>query len=188
MSAVLAPTRYKLSVGDYHKLGEAGILNEDSRVELLDGDLIAMAPIGGLHMAVVNRLNRLLVLAVGDLGVVSVQNPVRLPPYSEPQPDVAILKPCKCDAASVVPGVEDVLLIIEVADTTLVYDRTTKLPLYSSAGIAESWIVNLQSRSIEVYRRPTPEGYSERIDCQLQDRASSSVLPALSLSVAEVFG
>jgi len=91
MSAVFTPTRYKLSVEDYHRLGKAGVLTEDSRVELIDGELMQMAPIRGPHMQVVNRLNRLLVTAVGDLGVVSIQNPVALPPHSEPQPDIAIL-------------------------------------------------------------------------------------------------
>lgn len=102
MSAVFTPTRYKLSVDDYHKLGEAGILNEDSRVELIEGELIEMAPIGGPHMGIVNRLTRLLVLALGDSGEVSVQNPVRLSRHSEPQPDFAILKPRSGDAASMV--------------------------------------------------------------------------------------
>ena len=188
MSAVFTPTRHKLSVEDYHKLGEAGILTEDSRVELLEGELIEMAPIGGPHMAVVNRLNRLLVLAVGELGVVSVQNPVRLPPHSEPQPDFAILKPRAGDAASAVPGPEDVLLLIEVADTTLGYDRATKLHLYAKFGIPESWIVNLQSKCIEVYRDPTVDGYAKRIEFHLQDSVSPLVLPKLSVAVAEIFG
>lgn len=187
MSAVFTPTRHKLSVEDYHRLGEVGILSEDSRVELLEGELIEMAPIGGPHMAVVNRLNRLLVLAVGDLGVVSVQNPVRLPPHSEPQPDVAILKPRAGDAASAVPGPDDVLLMIEVADTTLTFDRTTKLNLYAKAGIAECWIVNLQSRCIEVYREPTAEGYSNKVDFQIGETVSPQALPAVQLAVTEIF-
>jgi len=164
-----------------------GILSEDSRVELIEGELIEMAPIGGPHMAVVNRLTRLLVLAVGDHGVVSVQNPVRLPPHSEPQPDVAILNPPAGDATSAVPGPEDVLLIIEVADTTLVYDRTTKLNLYAKSGIAESWVVNLQSKCVEAYREPTADGYSRRVDFQLQDSVSPLVLPEISIAVAEIF-
>lgn len=188
MTAVFTATRHKLSVEDYHKLGEVGILSEDSRVELIEGDLIEMAPIGGPHMGVVNRLNRLLVLAVGNLGVVSVQNPVRLPPHSEPQPDFAILKPRAGDAASAVPGVEDVLLLIEVADTTLAYDRGTKLTLYAKSGIAESWIVNLQSKCIEVYREPTPDGYKKRADVQRQGHVAPLALPAGSVAVADVFG
>ena len=186
MSAVFTPTRYKLSVDDYHKLGEVGILTEDSRVELLEGELIEMAPIGGPHMAVVNRLNRLLVLAVGDLGVVSVQNPVRLTPHSEPQPDIAILNVGAGNAPAAVPGAQAVLLLIEVADTTLAYDRGTKLTLYATSGIAESWIVNLQSKCIEVYREPASDGYSKRIDFNLQDSVSPLALPTVKVVVAEI--
>src|SRR5438105_11623750 len=142
MSEVYTPTRYKLTVQDYHKLGEAGILAEDSRVELIDGELIEMAPVGGPHMGTVNRLNKMLVLAVGDHGVVSVQNPVTLPPYSEPQPDFTILRPGAGMPASGVPQADDVLLLIEVADTTLRYDHSTQRKLYVEEGIAEYWIVN----------------------------------------------
>lgn len=188
MSAVFTPTRYKLSVDDYHKLGEAGILNEDSRIELIEGELIEMAPIGGPHMGIVNRLTRLLVLALGDSGEVSVQNPVRLSRHSEPQPDFAILKPRSGDAASTVPGVEDVLLLIEVADTTLAYDRGTKLALYAKSGIAETWIVNAQEKCIEMYRGPSAGGYAERIDARLGDRLSPQALPAISVAVAEILG
>src|SRR5438105_12620460 len=114
MSEVFTPTRYKWTVDDYHKLGDAGILTEDSRVELIAGDLIEMARIDGPHMGTVNRLNKMLVLAVGDHGVVSVQNPVTLPPYSEPQPDFAILRPGAGMPASGLPLADDVLLLIEV--------------------------------------------------------------------------
>lgn len=187
MSAVFTPTRYKLSVEDYHRLGEVGILTEDSRVELLEGELIEMAPIGGPHMAVVNRLTKLLVLAVGDSGVVSVQNPVSLPPRSEPQPDFAILDVRASDAAPAVPSAQDVLLLIEVADTTLAYDRGTKLTLYAKSGIAECWIVNLQSKCIEVYREPAGDGYSKRIEFGAQDEVSPLALPTVKLAVAEIF-
>lgn len=187
MSTVFTPTRYKLSVEDYHKLGEAGILTEDTRVELIEGELIEMAPIGGPHMAVVNRLNRVFVLAVGEFGVVSIQNPVRLPPHSEPQPDFAILRPRAGDVASAVPGPEDVLLLLEVADATLAYDRGTKLPLYARSGIAESWIVNLQSTRIEVYREPTARGYTKRIEFRRDQRVSPLAFPTMSIAVAEVF-
>jgi Uma2 family endonuclease len=187
MSAVFTPTRHKLSVEDYHKLGEAGILTEHSRVELVEGELIDMAPIGGPHMGLVNRLNRLLVLAVGDLGVVSIQNPVTLPPYSEPQPDVAILKLGADSVASSVPQANDVLLLIEVADTTLAYDRTTKLALYAKAGIAETWIVNLQSQRVEVYREPTVNGYLRSFEVGIDGVVSPLALPTVQIAVATIF-
>ena len=187
MSAVFTPMRHKLSVQDFQRLGEAGILSEDSRVELIEGELIDMAPIGALHMLVVNRLNRLLVLAVGELGVVSVQNPVRLPLYSEPQPDFAILKH-RADETTV-PGPEDVLLIIEVADTTLDFDRTTKLNLYAKSGISESWIVNLQSKCLEVYREPAADdGYSKRFEFHRPDSVAPLAVPTVRVAVADIFG
>jgi len=130
MSAVFTPTRYKWSVEDYHKLGETGILGEDSRVELIKGDLIETAPIGPAHMRCLNRLTRMFFIAAGDLAIVSVQNPVTLPLRSEPQPDITLLKP-GFDSAKPprTPLPQDVLLLVEVADTTLAYDRRTELPL-----------------------------------------------------------
>lgn len=170
MSAVFTPTRHELSVEDCHKLSEAGILHEDSRVELIDGELMDLAPIGAAHMRIVNRLTRLLVLAVGDLGVVSIRNPITLPPHFEPQPDVVILSPGSDRPGCPVPGAEDVLLVVEVVDTTVAYDRNTTLRLY-----AEAWIVNVPAQRIEVYRDPvagTPFG----LDFCEQDRGQR-VLP-----------
>jgi Uma2 family endonuclease len=187
MSAVFTPTRHKLSVEDYHKLGEVGILTEDSRVELIEGELIDMAPIGGAHMGLVNRLNRLLVPAVGDLGVVSIQNPIALPPDSEPQPDVAILKPGADSAGATVPGPDDVLLLIQVADSTLAYDRNTKLRLYAKAGVAEAWIVNVQAKCVEVYRERAADGYREKIEMGLGDVVAPFSLPTVQLRVASIF-
>ena len=187
MSVVFTPTRHRLSVEDYHKLGEVGILTEDERVELIEGELIDMAPIGGPHMGLVNRLTRLLVVAVGDLGVVSIQNPVTLPPHSEPQPDVTILKPGADGASSTVPRADDVLLLIEVADTTLSYDRSTKLSLYAKAGIPEAWIVNLPSKCVEVYRDPAPAGYLERSEAVAGSIVSPLALPTVQLAVADLF-
>jgi Uma2 family endonuclease len=188
MSAVFTPTRHKLSVEDYHKLGQVGILTEDSRVELIEGELIDMAPIGGAHMGLVNRLTRLLVPAVGDLGVVSVQNPITLPPDSEPQPDVAILKPGADSAGSTVPRADEVFLLIEVADTTLAYDRNTKLKLYAKAGIAETWIVNVPSKCVEVYREPTTNGYLRRLELGVGELVSPLSLPMVELPVSDIFG
>ena len=187
MSEVFTPTRYKWTVEDYHKLGEAGILTEDSRVELIEGELIEMAPIHGPHMGTVNRLNKMLVLAVGDHGVVSVQNPVTLPPYSEPQPDFTILRLGAGTPDSGVPHANDVLLLIEVADTTLAYDRSRKLELYAREGIAEYWIVNLQRLCIEVYRNRTAEGYSDSTKLVPGDVASPQALPMVKLDVGEIF-
>jgi Uma2 family endonuclease len=187
MAAVFTPTRFKWTVEDYHKLGDAGILDEDSRVELIEGELIEMAPIHGPHMGTVNRLNKMLVLAVGDHGVVSVQNPVTLPPYSEPQPDFTILRPGAGMPASGVPRSEDVLLLIEVADSTVRYDRSTKRRLYAREGIAEYWIVNIPKKCIEVYRDRTADGYATAGELGPGDVASPRALSVVQLDVAAIF-
>ncbi|HUD26653.1 MAG TPA: Uma2 family endonuclease, partial [Burkholderiaceae bacterium] len=119
-------------------MAEAGVLRPKERVELIEGELLAMAPIGGRHFNAVNRLTELLVTAVGSSAVVSVQGPVVLKPTSEPQPDLVLLRP-ECRRRPVLPGPEDVLLAIEVADTTLRFDRTVKAPLYARHGIPELW-------------------------------------------------
>ena len=187
MSAIFTPTRYRLSVDDYHKLGEVGILTEDCRVELIEGELIEMSPVGAQHVNLVNRLTKIFVLAVGDLGVVSIQNPVTLPPHSEPQPDIAVLKQSIDGAAPSLPRAEDVLLLIEVADTTLAYDRTTKLKIYAQAGIREMWIVNVQAKSIEIYQEPSANGYLRKHEFGLQDAVTPSALPQVSLALSDIF-
>jgi Uma2 family endonuclease len=127
--------RRRFTVHDYHRMGEAGILHEDDRVELIEGELVEMTAIGTRHFSCVNRLNRLLVMHVGDDAIVSVQNPVRLNEYNEPQPDLAVIRPR--DYKESLPMPEDVLLLIEVSDSTLAYDRGVKLTLYARAGIRE---------------------------------------------------
>jgi Uma2 family endonuclease len=157
----LPPTRHKLTVDDYHRMAEAGILGEDDRVELIDGEIIDMAPIGQDHAATVNKLNRALVMAFGDRAIVSVQNPVRLNRFNEPQPDFAVFRP-RDDfyAAGERPTAAETLLVIEVADSSLRYDRTVKLPLYARSGIVEVWIVDLRHRRVDVHCSPAGDGYT----------------------------
>jgi Uma2 family endonuclease len=157
-----AVERYRFTVDEYYKLAEAGVLSEDSRVELIEGEIVMMTPIGRRHAACVDRLNRLLVHAVGESAIVRVQNPVRLGDRSEPEPDLALLRPRDDFYAEREPGPADALLIVEVADSSLAYDRGVKLPLYARAGVAETWIVDLGERVIEVHRSPGPQGYAER--------------------------
>jgi Uma2 family endonuclease len=153
-------TRRKLDVAEYHRMAAAGILHEDDRVELIEGELVEMAPIGSPHSGTVNSLTRLLVRAAGDRAVVSVQNPVRLGDHSEPEPDFTLLRPRVDDYRLRTPVAADVLLLIEVADSSLRYDRTVKLPLYARHGIPEVWIVDVEHRSIEVHREPAGDGYA----------------------------
>ena len=129
MGASFELTRHRFTVADYHKMAEAGILGRDDRVELIEGEIVAMAPIGSLHMAPVNRLNRFFVKACGDRAWVSIQGPVILGDGSEPQPDLLILNPRADAYANANPAAADVLLLIEVSDTSLAYDRGRKLEL-----------------------------------------------------------
>lgn len=131
----IVPARHRLSVDDYHRMAEAGILEEDDRVELIDGDLIDMVPIEQDHIASVNGLTHALILACGDRAIVSVHNPAQLDRFSEPQPDVTLFRPRADNYRTGSPPVPpDILLLVEVADSSLRYDRAVKLPLYSAGG------------------------------------------------------
>ncbi|GIV98280.1 MAG: hypothetical protein KatS3mg057_2937 [Herpetosiphonaceae bacterium] len=136
-------TRRIFTVTEYERMVEAGILAEDDRVELLEGEILTMSPVGSRHVATVNRLNALLNRLVGAQCIVSVQNPIRLSQHSEPEPDIALLRSRADYYAHQLASPTDILLIIEVADTSLDYDRQVKIPLYAQAGIPEVWIVDL---------------------------------------------
>jgi Uma2 family endonuclease len=179
-------TRWRFTVHDYHRMGEAGILHEDDRVELIEGELVEMTAIGTRHFSCVNRLTRMLVMKGGDEAIVSVQNPVRLNEYNEPQPDLTVIRPR--DYRESLPTPEDVLLLIEVSDTTLAYDRGVKLPLYARAGIREVWIVDLPGETIERYTDPLKEGYRGADRLRRGQTLESLSLPGLTPSVDEVFG
>ena len=152
-------TRRRFTIDEYYCMAQAGILHEDDRVELIEGEIIEMSPIGSRHVACVNRTARWFDRGVGDRAIVSVQNPIRLSRHSEPQPDVALLRTRPDFYASALPGPGDVLLVIEMADTSLAYDRRVKLPLYAEAGIPEVWIVDLTQERIQVHRDPHRRRY-----------------------------
>jgi len=187
--AAVAPARHKLTVHDYHRMAEAGILHEDSRVELIEGDLIDMSPIGQGHEAVVNRLTEALVLACAGRAIVSIQNSVRIDLYSEPQPDVAILRR-RADfyATGDRAGPADVLLLIEVADSSLRYDKTVKAPLYARAGIAEFWVVDLQKRVVDVYRGPVDGRYKEPTKHYAGEQLAFVLAPEIVVNLGLILG
>ncbi len=151
--------RRPFTAHEYHRLLQAGIPGEDDRVELIEGEILEMSPLGSRHVAAVNRIARL--LRFGDRAIIRVQNPIRIDPRSEPQPDLALLKPNPSDYAEALPTPQDVLLLVEVMDTFQAYDREVKLPLYARAGIPEVWLLDLEALRLEVYRKPTPEGFAE---------------------------
>jgi len=169
-------------------MGTTGILGEDDWVELLDGEIVSMTPIGPVHAAVVDRLNRLLGQRLGERAIVRVQNPIRLAGHSEPRPDLALLQPRDDFYQRAHPEPPEVLLVIEVADSSIAIDRAVKVPLYADAGIPEVWIVDLSGRRVVVHREPD-EGVYTRIDIA---RPGGIVHPAafddLTLMVDEILG
>ncbi len=179
--------RRRFTVHEYHRMGEAGIFAEDERVELIEGEVVEMNPIGSRHAACVRELTWLLSRQLGEELRLDVQNPVRLGEYGEPQPDLAVVR--ARDYAGSLPGPEDVLLLIEVSDTTLARDRNVKLPLYARAGIPEAWIVDLSGEAIERHTRPSEEGGYRRMERVGRGQAlRSEALPDLVLPVDAVLG
>lgn len=156
------PVRHAFTVEDLERMVAAGILREDSRVELIEGEIVERVPIGSRHAACVDRLAQLLFAECGGRAIVRVQNPLRLSPNSLPQPDLALLKYREDFYASSHPGPEDALLVVEVSDESAAYDREVKVPLYARAGIAEVWLVVLPEKLVEVYRQPSPRGFRQR--------------------------
>jgi Uma2 family endonuclease len=182
------PTRHLFSVDDYERMVETGILTEQDRVELIRGEILEKMVIGDPHCACVNRLTRTLVQLTGNDAVVSVQNPVRLD-ESAPEPDIAVLRPRDDFYGNGKPEPADVILLIEVSDSSLDYDRTVKAPLYAGAGIREYWIVNLEDDCVEVHRDPQPDGsYRDVRLLRRGDRIELAELPGVAVATADVLG
>ena len=178
--------RRPFTVRDYSRMLETGILTEDDRVELIDGEVRLMSPIGPLHVAIVNRLTALLTRQLGDQAIVSVQNPIQLNDYSEPQPDLTVLAPRADFYSTALALPDDVLLVIEVADSSLEYDRDEKLPRYAASGIAEVWIIDVSSGSVEQYSAPRGDHYGTKQTHDGANQVVSVSLPALSVTVRRV--
>jgi len=151
--------RHLFTIDKYHQMIESGVFDEDDRLELVDGEIVEMSPISPEHAGHVKRLNRLFTRRLGNRALVSVQDPIHLSDLSEPQPDLALLRPRDDDYAASHPQPAAVLLVVEVAETSTSYDRDVKMPMYARAGIAEAWLVSLADGWIEVYREPSPLGY-----------------------------
>ncbi len=187
-SAAWMPARRRFTIDEYDRMGEAGILNEDEHAELINGEIVLMAALGSKHTGCVNWLNDAFRAQLGGRVIVSVQNPVRLPPDGEPEPDVMLLRHRPDFYRSAHPLPDDVYLIIEVADTSLPYDRTTKQQLYAAAGIRDFWIVDLANELLLVHRVPQDGCYTEVRRLKRGDTVSPEEFPDLSLTVAEILG
>jgi Uma2 family endonuclease len=174
-------------VGEYFRMGEAGVLGTDLRCELIEGEIIDMSPIGPPHASATNRLAALLSEAVHGKAIVSAQNPVVLGGLSAPQPDLALLRYRDDYYAQAHPGPADVLLLIEVADTSLAYDRDTKLPLYARFRVPEVWVVDIAGRHLDIRRDPEADHYTTQLRSSDLSRVEIATLPGLILDLRGLF-
>jgi Uma2 family endonuclease len=175
------------TVEKYYKLGELGVFHEDDRVELVNGQIVPMSPIGDAHANCVRRLNTLLSRRLGERAIVDVQNPVILGEYDSPQPDITVLK-SRADGYRKHPRSRDILLVIEVADSSLAYDRDVKIPRYAQAGISEVWIVDVNAETIGVYRDPESDGYRSVQTVKRGEIVRPVKLAAVQIGVDEILG
>ncbi len=176
----------RFTISEYHQMAEVGILTPSDRVELINGEILEMSPIGKRHAACVNRLNQLFSQTLGDRILMSVQNPILLNNLSEPQPDIALLQPRTDFYASGHPQPADIFLIVEVADSSINYDQEVKIPLYSASGITEVWLIDLNQNTLQVYQQPTPSNYQIIQQFQPENSLSSLAFPEINFRVDQM--
>jgi Uma2 family endonuclease len=181
------PRRHRLTVADYYRMGEVGILAPDSRVELIEGEIIDMAPPGDPHAGTVDQLALVFGHAVAGRAHVRVQNPLKLGEHSEPQPDIALLKPRADFYKSRRPRAADALLVVEVADTSLRFDRDDKIPLYARHGIPEAWLVDLKGKCLVRHRNPQQGAYTLVDEPNLGSLLELVALPESRLDLGTLF-
>jgi Uma2 family endonuclease len=180
MSASLTPHEYLFTVDEYYRMLDAGIFTEDDRVELIEGKIITMSPIGSRHAGSVNKLAARLTSQLGSAAVVAVQNPIHLSDQSEPQPDIAVLRPRDDFYSASHPEAADIFLLIEVGDTSTLFDRNVKIPLYLNAGIAEAWLVDLSNNVVQIHTSSQVTSFAPGQTVQ------STVLPDLRIPAADI--
>ena len=181
--------RYSFTVDEYNRMGAAGIFPDGVRTELIEGEIVEMAPIGSHHASVVLRMARLFIRALTDeQAIVSIQNPFHLSDRSEPEPDIMVLAPRSDDYAEQHPNPQDVRLLIEVSDSTIEWDRGVKLPLYARGGVREVWIVDLNADAIQVCREPNAGGYSEVRIASRGESLAPIAFPNLAIAVNDILG
>ena len=179
---------HRFTVDEYHRMAETAILHEDDRVELLDGQIVQMTPIGLRHAASVTGLTELLAPLASGQATLRIQNPLTLFEDQEPQPDVALVRYRADRYRTGHPRAADTLLVIEVADTSVESDRQRKIPLYARAGIPEAWLVNLPEDAIEIYREPTAGAYTTLRTARRGETVSPLAFPGLMLRVDDILG
>jgi Uma2 family endonuclease len=186
-SRALEPRRHRLTVADYYRMGEVGILAPDARVELIEGEIIDMAPPGDSHAGTVDQLASVFGAAVAGRAHVRVQNPLRLGEHSEPQPDVSVLRRRADFYKSGHPRPADALLVVEVADTSLRFDRDDKIPLYAHHGIPEVWLIDLEAKCLVRYRKPQQGAYVLVDQPDLASPLEIAALPGTRIQLSSLF-
>jgi len=179
-------TAYRFTVDEFQRMGDIGIFRESDRVELLDGEIVVMNPISPGHSGRVRRMLRILMRELGDRALLDAQNPLQLRPQGQPQPDIVVLRPRADDYASAHPTAADVLLLVEIADSSLAHDRDTKARVYAQAGIADYWIVNFVDSTLMVYRQPVNGIYRSHHVLGGEDVVQPVAFPDVSIAVAEI--
>lgn len=187
-SMALQPTRRRFTIGDYYRMAETGVLTRDDRVELIDGEIVDMSPIGRRHAASLSRLTRLFVLNLAEAAIVRVQDPVRLGEHDEPEPDLALVHPRADFFVSGHPTAQDAFLLVEVSDTSVEYDRQVKASLYARNGIPEYWQVDVNRDHLVVYRDPTADGYATTGVLRRGETISPLAFPELRIAISDVLG
>jgi len=178
--------RHRISVDEYYRMAEVGLLAPDAKVELIDGEVIDLAPVGTKHFYLVNLLTKILGRTIGERAILSVQQPIRLSSDSEPQPDLALLKPPAENYLKALPDGSDVLLLIEVSDTTLRYDLEVKAQLYARNGVPEVWVIDINTKTLHRLRQPNAEQYASIARLQA-GRVEIAALPGVSIDIGEFF-
>ena len=186
---VVEPKRRRFTIEEYHRMGEAGILRDDERVELIEGEIVEMGPIGRVHAGTVDRIANVFSRRLGERAIVRVQNPVVfIDLLSEPQPDVTLLIPRRDFYTGGHPEHGDIFLVVEVMDSSVAFDHRVKLPLYARAGVAEVWLANVNTRRIEGYRGPRSGGYAESRIFEGEDQLSIQAFAEVTFTVRELLG
>lgn len=188
MNAAFTPTRTRITTNRYQMMVATGVLTKYDRIELIEGDMVDMAPIGTKHSAITSRLHELFVLAVSHSATVVSGGPVNLGEYSEPQPDLMLLKRRADFYSSKIPEAADVLLLIEVSDSSLAFDQSVKLNLYARYGVSEYWVIDVEGGCIATYRDPTATGYARKLKFAAAGSVAPQAFPDVKIAVGEIFG
>jgi Uma2 family endonuclease len=187
MIAVYAPAAKHITIDLYQQMGEKGLLTSEDRVQLIEGEILEMPPIGSRHGSVAGRLDKWLNRAAGDAAIIRLGNPVNLGKDSQPQPDLMLLKPRRDDYVRTHPGSEDVLLLVEVSDTMLQFDQRRKRNLYARFAIREYWVIDVNSRSITSYSDAAHGEFRCVVVHQVRDTISPRAFPQVKAAVKELF-